>query len=128
MEHIPENAIHVTGFGVFRGFTSKNPSWEAVSQLPDHIEHNGQTIPIVKHQVPVTYEAVDKKVHEIWSTKPKVSTIIFVSFPLLFSFLNFHSYFSLWCIVVLIKMWIKFVWNETHLMENSIKPILQINV
>lgn len=76
MENFQENGIHVTGFGVFRGFTSTNPSWEAVNQLPDHIVHNGQTIPIIKHQVPVTYEAVDKKVHEIWSRKPKVSSFL----------------------------------------------------
>lgn len=79
MENFPENVIHVTGFGVFRGFTSVNPSWEAVKQLPDHINHNGQTIPIVKHQVSVTYEAVDKKIHEIWSKKPKVQTVLLFS-------------------------------------------------
>lgn len=72
MEKFPENVIHVTGFGVFRGFTSINPSWEAVKQMPDHINYNGQTIQIVKHQVPVTYDAVDKKIHEIWANKPMV--------------------------------------------------------
>lgn len=76
MENFPENGIHVTGFGVFRGFTSTNPSWEAVNQLPDQLVHNGQTIPIIKHQVPVAYEAIDKKVHEIWSRKPKVSVFL----------------------------------------------------
>lgn len=80
MEHFPENVIHVTGFGVFRNFTSTNPSWEAVSQLPDHIIHNGQMIPIVKHQVPVTYDGVDRKIHEIWSKKPKVSIIFHLVF------------------------------------------------
>lgn len=73
MENLPENVIHVTGFGVFRGFTKKNPSWETVSQLPNHIVHNGQMIPIVKHEVPVNYADVDRKIQEIWSTKPKVS-------------------------------------------------------
>lgn len=73
MENLPENVIHVTGFGVFRGFTETNPSWEAVSQLPNHIIHNDQAIPIVKHEVSVTYAEVDKKVQEIWSSKPKVS-------------------------------------------------------
>lgn len=77
MEFFSENSIHVTGFGVFRGFTSSNPSWEAVKQLTDHIIHNGQTIPIVKHEVSVTYEAVDKKIHEIWSKKPKVNAFFF---------------------------------------------------
>lgn len=80
MENFSENAIHVTGFGVFRGFTKANPSWETVSKLPDHIVHNGQTIAIVKHEVPVTYADVDKKVQEIWSTKPKVSfTVKFIT-------------------------------------------------
>lgn len=73
MENLPENVIHVTGFGVFRGFAKTNPSWETVSQLPNHIVHNGQMIPIVKHEVPVTYADVDRKVQEIWSAKPKVS-------------------------------------------------------
>lgn len=73
MEKHPENVIHVTGFGPFRGFTESNPSWTAVSQLPDHIVHNGQQIPIIKHEIPVTYAAVDKKVKEIWASKPKAS-------------------------------------------------------
>lgn len=72
MGNLPENVIHVTGFGPFRNFTESNPSWEAVSKLPDHIVHLGQSIPIVKHEVPVTYAAVDQKVQEIWSSKPKV--------------------------------------------------------
>lgn len=74
MSNLPENVIHVTGFGVFRGFTEKNPSWQAVNQLPDYIIHNGQPIAIVKHEIPVTYVAVDQKVQEIWASKPKVST------------------------------------------------------
>lgn len=69
----PENLIHVTGFGPFRGFTKSNPSWEAVSLLPDYIIHNGQQISIVKHEIPVTYKAVDQKIKEIWASKPKVS-------------------------------------------------------
>lgn len=72
MSNTPENVIHVSGFGVFRGFTETNPSWEAVSRLPDQIVHNDQSILIVKHKIPVTYAAVDKKIHEIWSSKPKV--------------------------------------------------------
>lgn len=72
MEKLPENVIHVTGFGVFRGFTQSNPSWEAVSLLPEYIESNQQRIKIVKHEVPVTYNAVDEKVQEIWSSNPKV--------------------------------------------------------
>lgn len=73
MSNLPEDVIHVTGFGVFRGFTNNNPSWEAVSQLPEYIVHNGQAIAILKHEIPVTYVAVDKIVQEIWSSKPKVS-------------------------------------------------------
>lgn len=72
MQKIPEDKIHVTGFGPFRGFATSNPSWDAVSQLPDYIEHNGQSIEIIKHEIPVTYYDVDKKWHEIWSTKPRV--------------------------------------------------------
>lgn len=74
MSNTPENVIHISGFGVFRGFTETNPSWEAVSRLPDHIVHNNQTILIVKHKIPVTYAAVDKKIQEIWSSKPKVNS------------------------------------------------------
>lgn len=73
MGTLPENVIHVSGFGPFRGFTTSNPSWEAVSILPDYIVHNGEKIPIVKHYIPVTYTAVDQKIHEIWSSNPKVS-------------------------------------------------------
>ncbi|XP_031616922.1 uncharacterized protein LOC116336877 isoform X2 [Contarinia nasturtii] len=72
MEKHPENVIHVTGFGPFRGFTESNPSWLAVSALPDNILHNNELIPIVKHEIPVTYAAVDQKVKEIWASKPKL--------------------------------------------------------
>lgn len=91
-EHlIQENVIHVTGFGVFRGFTSTNPSWEAVKQLPDHIIHDGKAIQIVKHQVSVTYEAVDKKIHEIWSKKPKVSAIRLLDRQIFQLYSQFHE-------------------------------------
>lgn len=72
MAQLPESTIHVTGFDVFRGFTKSNPSWEAVSLLPDQFELDQQLIKIVKHQVPVTYAAVDKKLAEIWASNPKV--------------------------------------------------------
>lgn len=97
MKNSNENAIHVTGFGVFRNFTVSNPSWEAVKQLTDHIVHNGQTIPIVKHEVPVTYEAVDKKIHEIWSKKPRVSALISMCFPRIYFAIHFSAGSSLWC-------------------------------
>lgn len=67
-----ENVIHVTGFGVFRGFTEKNPSWEAVSRLPDTIDINNKQFAIVKHEVPVTYADVDAKIQDIWEQTPKV--------------------------------------------------------
>lgn len=67
------NVIHVTGFGPFRGFTDKNPSWEAVSRLPDHIEHNDMKLTVKKHNVAVTYDAVDEIVPKLWQTKPLVS-------------------------------------------------------
>lgn len=73
METLPEDVIHVTGFGPFRGFTKSNPSWEAVSLLPEYIEYKGQHIAILKHEIPVTYVAVDQKIKEIWTSKPRVS-------------------------------------------------------
>lgn len=81
----PQNVIHITGFGVFRGFTQTNPSWEAVLRLPDHIEFNKQRIKIVKHEVPVTYNAVNEKVQQIWATNPKVCFIYILLFHLFIS-------------------------------------------
>lgn len=72
MENTLENVIHVTGFGVFRGFTDTNPSWEAVSRLPEAVEINHKRFPIVKHEVPVTYADVNEKIKDIWTQKPKV--------------------------------------------------------
>lgn len=72
MEKLTENVIHVTGFDVFRGFTKANPSWDAVSQLPDFVDFNGKRFSIVKHRVPVTYSAVDDKIKEIWINQPMV--------------------------------------------------------
>lgn len=89
MQKIPEDKIHVTGFGPFRGFATSNPSWDAVSQLPDYIEHNGQSIEIIKHEIPVTYYDVDKKWHEIWSTKPRVINFWFANLTVNWTFLIF---------------------------------------
>lgn len=72
-EFSERNVIQVTGFGPFRGFTEKNPSWEAVSRLPNHIEYNKQKLIVQKHNVAVTYEAVDAIVPKLWETKPLVS-------------------------------------------------------
>lgn len=72
-ERVKRKVIHVTGFGPFRGFTEKNPSWEAVSRLPDAIEHSNEILIIEKHNVAVTYEAVNEIVPKLWQTKPLVS-------------------------------------------------------
>lgn len=72
-EGTERNLIHVTGFGPFRGFAEKNPSWEAVSGLPDFIEHTEMKLPIVKHNVAVTYDAVNEIIPKLWQTKPLVS-------------------------------------------------------
>lgn len=131
---MPENVIHVTGFGVFRGFTKKNPSWEAVSQLPNHIIYNEQTISIVKHEVPVTYADVDKKVQEIWSSKPKVSLFSHEIFENqitmnlnLISELFIIESFSLSFTVVLMEMLIKFALNEMHSMGIFVRLIFKAN-
>lgn len=65
--------IHVTGFGPFRGFTEMNPSWEAVSRLPDEICVNHVNYTIKKHNVSVTYESVNDIVPKLWASKPAVS-------------------------------------------------------
>lgn len=70
--------IQVTGFDVFNGFETSNPSWAAVSLLPDTIQLNGQSFSIQKHKVPVTYSAVDAKIDELWTNRPVVS----VQYPL----------------------------------------------
>lgn len=70
---IHSKLIHVTGFDVFNGFESVNPSWEAVQLLPNSIELNGITYSIQKHKVPVSYGAVDAKIDELWTDSPAVS-------------------------------------------------------
>lgn len=70
------NLIHITGFGAFRGFSEVNPSWEAVSRLPDHIEYNEKELTVVKHKVAVTYDAVDSIVPKLWQTRPLVSVFL----------------------------------------------------
>lgn len=69
----PLRSIHVTGFDVFDGFEELNPSWAAVTLLPDRITFNDETFSISKHKVPVTYCDVDTKVDELWKDKPVVS-------------------------------------------------------
>lgn len=66
------NVIHVTGFGPFRGFHITNPSWEAVSLLPDEIEYDKNTFRIKKHRVSVEYDAVNDVVPTLWSDNPTV--------------------------------------------------------
>lgn len=65
--------VHVTGFGEFSGFENINPSWEAVSLLPDSLDVNGTNYAIQKHRVPVTYNEVDAKVPTLWKDNPAVS-------------------------------------------------------
>lgn len=66
------NIIHVTGFGPFRGFLVSNPSWEAVSLLPDKITCNDKPFLLKKHQVSVEYDAVNELVPKFWSDNPTV--------------------------------------------------------
>ena len=57
-----------SGFGLFGKYES-NPSWEAVSKLrqPDNVT-------LFKKRIDVLYDAVDKKIPEIWQDhKPSVS-------------------------------------------------------
>lgn len=70
--------IHVTGFGEFSGFEKVNPSWEAVSLLPDSLDVNGTSYAIQKHRVPVAYNEVDAKVPTLWKDNPAVSFNIFL--------------------------------------------------
>ncbi|RZC42601.1 origin recognition complex subunit 1 [Asbolus verrucosus] len=53
--------IIVTGFGPF-GVHSVNASWESVKLLPKEInEYN-----IIKEEIPVSYDTVDKRIHVLW--------------------------------------------------------------
>lgn len=67
-----ENIIYVTGFGPFKGHEEKNASWEAVKLLPDSLEVSDKVFVLRKEEISVTYEEVNRKVPEIWETKPKV--------------------------------------------------------
>lgn len=82
------NIIHVTGFGPFRGFRVKNPSWEAVSLLPDKITCNNKPFWLKKHQVSVEYDAVNELVPKFWSDNPTVSDHFFMYILDLFYFTN----------------------------------------
>lgn len=53
--------IIVTGFGPF-GEHSVNASWQSVKLLPPEID--GYTI--IKAEIPVAYEVIDKKIHNFW--------------------------------------------------------------
>nr|XP_027196541.1 pyroglutamyl-peptidase 1-like [Dermatophagoides pteronyssinus] len=64
-----ENVI-LTGFGLFRAYKI-NPSWEAV-QLIDECQF-GSNIEIIKIQIPVAYNEVERIVEEIWTKyQPKL--------------------------------------------------------
>lgn len=66
--------IYVTGYGPFVGHETKNASWEAVQLLPDyHQINNGEhQLHIVRQEIPVVYEDVDRAVEQIWKHQPKV--------------------------------------------------------
>ncbi|KAI5697557.1 pyroglutamyl-peptidase 1 [Diaphorina citri] len=55
--------VLITGFGPFKTHTI-NPSWEAVSLLPDRIPNTN--IEIVKEQIQVSYNYVDVTVPALW--------------------------------------------------------------
>ncbi|XP_053692612.1 pyroglutamyl-peptidase 1-like [Sabethes cyaneus] len=62
--------IVVTGFGLFAGYTDRNPSWEAVKLLPDMYEFKYVQYRIDKLLVPVEFDAVDEVVPQIWKGEP----------------------------------------------------------
>ncbi|XP_046917257.2 pyroglutamyl-peptidase 1 [Dermatophagoides farinae] len=65
-----ENVV-LTGFGLFRTYTM-NPSWEAV-RLIDERKFDCSNIELVKIQIPVAYDEVEKCVKEIWKKyQPKL--------------------------------------------------------
>ena len=64
--------IFVTGFGPFENHLEKNASWEAVKLLPDELTFQNSSFEIRKLEVPVTYEAVNNAVPQIWKENPCV--------------------------------------------------------
>lgn len=66
--------IVVTGFGPFRGHEKVNPSWEAVKILPDTLDFNGKVFKLLKKEIPVTYEDVDRTEEDLWAMDPLVGT------------------------------------------------------
>lgn len=66
------NLIVVTGFGPFKGYEQKNPSWEAVKLLPDTVKLEEIEYNIQKFNVPVEFTEVDKIVNDIWPLEPLV--------------------------------------------------------
>ncbi|KAJ8947890.1 hypothetical protein NQ318_010036 [Aromia moschata] len=67
--------ILVTGFGPFQGHTI-NASWEAVKMLPDNV--NGCRI--IKEEVPVMYDYVERNIPKLWETlKPVLAIHVGVS-------------------------------------------------
>lgn len=64
-----DNLIIVTGYGQFSGHEI-NASEEAVKLLPRELKVGSKSFQIRVILVSVEYEDVDKKVEEIWRTKP----------------------------------------------------------
>lgn len=67
-----EKLIVVTGYGVFEGHLEKNASWECVKLLPNELEISGIKYKVIKKEIQVVYEDVNKEVDEIWKINPSL--------------------------------------------------------
>ncbi|CAO1356822.1 unnamed protein product [Diamesa hyperborea] len=67
-----EKLIVVTGYGVFEGHLEKNASWECVKLLPNELEISGIKYKVIKKEIQVVYEDVNKEVDEIWKMNPSL--------------------------------------------------------
>lgn len=69
---VMEKLIVVTGYGVFQGHLEKNASWECVKLLPGELEISGIKYKVIKKEIQVVYEDVNKEVDEIWKMNPSL--------------------------------------------------------